>query len=444
MDKILSIWLRLTNFHGMNFMDGEGDGGGDGGGGSVAVETGDEGGGEGAEGGEGEESAEEAEGAEETEGDEADGGEEGAAGGKRALSPEKTIEKALNKLRETDPEGAKALRKEFFQTKDYRASFATPQEARQARETIDDLGGSEGITKMRGEVADYATELTRMAEGDPQAVEELARDFPKGLAKLTPHAVDKLATVNPTEYERLVSRHMAKAMYDKGFTHSNDRLIELIADGKQEAAIALARSMREWIKTAEQFGKAPAAAAASDEMSDVEKARQEVATEKANLQSQKVASTVTKTMNGIVEKHLNPLLKGKKLTLSQKQSLARDSFTNISTVLQNKKEYQLRLQALLREGDVNAINRYVGSQVALVAQKSVRQAWADRGFGGGVQKTRTAGAGGNGAGGGSVSMGKKPPADQIDWTKDRSKMRYMAGEATLKNGKIVKWDRNAL
>ena len=77
-----------------------------------------------------------------------------------------------------------------------------------------------------------------------------------------------------------------------------------------------------------------------------------------------------------------------------------------------------------------------------MAQRIVRQVWAESGFAGGKPRVRV--AVGNGAGVARTIVGTKPKAEDIDWTKDRSRMRYMSGEATMKDGTIRRWDRNAL
>jgi hypothetical protein len=464
----MEIWdILLKKFTGLYFASsvaiGDGTGGGDdggdsGGGGDEGGTTDDAGGLEdaGDEGGTDDETDTDAEGTEgDSEAGEDEEGSEGARGAKRPLTPEqqsKAVEKALNKLKESDPEGAKLLRKEFFKTRQqadqYRESFATPQEARQAQELVESIGGQAGFARAQKELTAYATELDQMAKGDPRAIEDLAGDFPKGFAKLVPHALDKLRGIDSAGYERLVSRHMASTMAEKGFSRSVERLAELIGDGKQEQALALANAALKWIRDTEQFGKAQPQDANKEEMSEVERARQEVETEKSNLFTQRVSSEVTQTMNGIISKHLNPIIKGKVLSLAQKQSLASGIFSRIAGTLQKDRTYQERLKSLLAERDDNGVKRYVGSQVSRLAKRAVDAEWAARGFTSSGKK-RTANGSGNGASGGSgpALVGRKPDASKIDWDKDRSKMRYMQGEATLKKefgGRVVRWDRNAL
>jgi hypothetical protein len=468
----MEIWdILLKKFTGLYFaspagiVDGGGDagGGGDEGGGDPG--GGDEGGGddgaigddadtdgsEGDVGDEGDGSGEGEEGEESGEG-EGEEGEEGEHGAKKQLTPEQTnkaVEKALAKMRATDPEGAKLVRKEFFKARQaaeqFRQFFPTPQEAQQASELVDRIGGQKGFERAKVELDSYARELDQMAKGDPKAIEDLARDFPKGLAKLVPHALDKLRTIDEAAYGRTLSRHMAGAMAEKGFTRTVERLQELIADGKVQPAFDTAKKLLDWIREVEQFGKAAPAEARGEEMSEVERRAAEVDQKENNLFTAGVASDVTTTMNSLIAKQLNPILKGKNLSLAQRQSLASGIYSRIASTLQRNEAYQERLRALLDERDRNGAKRYVGSQVARLVKKATDAEWAARGFTG-IKSKKTAAAG-NGTGAGAAIMGKKPAANQIDWSKDRSKMRYMTGEATLLKefgGRVVRWDRNAL
>jgi hypothetical protein len=466
----MEIWdLLLKRFTGLYFASPVviGDGAGDAGGGDEGGAGGDEGGGDGGEGdgdegagdagdgGEGDEADLGDEGTGDSEGEgeeEGEEGEEGEHGAKKALTPEqqaKAVEKALNKMRATDPEGAKLIRKEFFKARQaaeqFRQFFPTPQEAQQASELVDRIGGQKGYERAKVELDAYARELDGMSKGDPAVIDMLAKDYPKGFAKLMPQALDKLRASDEGAYSRLVSRHMAAAMSEKGFTRTVERLAELISDGKAQPAFETANKLLAWIRDVEQFGKAQPAEADKEAMTEVERRAAEVDQKEKGIFTTQVANDVTTTMNSLIARQLNPIIKGKNLTLAQKQSLASGIFSRIATTLQRNEAYQERLKALLDEGDRVGAKRYVGSQVARLVKKSTDAEWAARGFTG-VKSKKTAGAGGNN-GTSTPTFGKKPSAEQIDWSQDRSKMRYMRGEATLLKqfgGKVVRWDRNAL
>jgi hypothetical protein len=158
-------------------------------------------------------------------------------------------------------------------------------------------------------------------------------------------------------------------------------------------------------------------------------------------------------MDGIILRHLSPLMKGKTLSREQRQFVVRGIYTEIAGSLKNQKDYQTKLNSLRKEGNPEKTSRYVGSKVAQIAEKLVKKVWAQSGFANAGAARRPGadkGAQNRSAGSGNarpVVVSKKPTPDKIDWSKDRSRMRFMSGEATLLpefGGKVVKWDRDAL
>lgn len=456
-----SIFLALTAFAGLRFAStasipgmgggdaGAGAGGGEGGGAGDAGGGGDEGAGDG-DLGDGDDGA----------GDDGDaaieGDEDGAQvndtdrqgrdrAGKGAATPEqrqKEIETGLTELKKTNPKLAGELRSELFQTKQFRDQFATPKLAAQAKETLDDLGGYAGISKMQTEVNSYANELAAFSEGNPEAVERFANDYPEGLVKLTPLAVAKMKQLDAKGFERMLSREMAGMMEQRKFTHYHDRLIELLQDGKVDQAAGLAGELRSWIDSVEKFGKSePAAEGRSKVEADklaakaatVAKAEQAVKIEKASIR-------VTNSINGHISRVMNPQIKGRNLSTAQKAHLEKTTWDTISDILGGQKDYQAKLKQLVDTGDENRIDRYVSSKVKEIAGRAFKIAYGKSGFSrSGGAKRAGAAAGAGGAGATVTELAKKPSYDEIDWSKDRGRSRFMRGEATLKNGKVVKF-----
>jgi len=439
----LSIFRRLTMFAGMFFASAVvvGDGGaGDTGGSNEgaagnsetqvedgAGETGDTGSEVGSEGDDGAVSEE---------------SEQAAGTARDGRNAPDAVKKALAKLRESDRETHDILRKEIFKSQqdlgNYKGIFKDAAEARAAADTIESLGGEEGIAKLQSEVNDYSAELTKMANGDPSVVEDLARDFPKGLLKLATAALDKMRQIDSQAYDHTIAKHVSTLFRDKGVTNSMDRILELISDGKQKAAHDMALEVRKWIEGVNQFGSSQRTDEPDPRQKELDEREQTLNQEKEKIFRGQVAATVTARMNTAIEKSLAPYLKTRKLSLDQKKGLASGIYTQISSSLQANANYQQRLKALLAEGDAARVARFVDSHVGQLVAKATSREWSARGFSTGTSRRETT----NGSA--VITTGKKPAAQDIDWSKDRNRMRFISGEATLKNGKIVKWDVNAI
>ena len=184
----LGYLARLTLFAGLFFASTAvipgGDGGagdaGDAGGGGDAGDGGDDAGGDdGAEGGgsgEGEIGDDEA--GDGGDADQPDDGDAGELEGDTKPSPKaesEAIKKALEKLRESDPESAKVLRKQFFNQEQalngYRESFKTPAEAvAMAQETM-------GPYKMKADWKNLRVAIPR------KVIQATLREFQRNLKR---------------------------------------------------------------------------------------------------------------------------------------------------------------------------------------------------------------------------------------------------------------------
>jgi hypothetical protein len=417
-----------------------GDAGGDSGGSDAG--TGDEGAAEGTDGGGSDESITTSDGDESGERDDLsesteDAGERADESHDGRMLPD-AVKKGLNKLRETDPKLAAELRKSHFEATDFKKVFRSPGDARLAKDTIEGLGGEEGIASIQKEVKDYATELSHFAQGNPQAIEDMARDFPQGLVKLTPHALDKMRGIDLPAYDRTIAKHMSATLKDKGVVSTIDRVLELIDDGKQVPAKEAVQRIKAWMQGVEQLGTSKPENEPDERSKEFEAREQTLQAKEQQLFDQRVATAVLADMDKVMTRHLQPFLKNRKLTSEQLIATKNDIRGRVSASLKTDTSYQERLKGHRASGDEAKTQAFINSNFAERAAKATAKVWALRGYAGTAAK-RTAT---NGNGNQAITTSTKPPAEQIDWSKDSRRERYMAGEATLLpqfGGKVVRW-----
>ena len=87
-------------------------------------------------------------------------------------------------------EAAKNLADKHFRFKAYEKEFPTVQDARQAKATLESLGGEEGITQMQEEVTDYRKEIEQFSNGDRGLIEQLYKGNPESTVKMVEAALD--------------------------------------------------------------------------------------------------------------------------------------------------------------------------------------------------------------------------------------------------------------
>jgi hypothetical protein len=360
---------------------------------------------------------------------------------------DKEVEQRLNKLKKVDPQLAALFRKDHFHLRDYRRA-GTPSEVMEMRDTLETYGGAEGLEDLRGKADMFADELVQLSNGDTGIVDTLAQDYPQSLAKLAPHSMEKLRQINPQAYERSASGITANFMRDKGVTNSLVRLGDIIRAGGEHAqkdSFELVQKLVDWAQKTEEYGRSqPREEGESEAEKRLRMQQQKIEQDRSSIQTEKIGNAITTSMNQIIQKHLNPYLKDRKLTLDQKKHLATNIFTAISDSLKSNERYQARFKALRQRGDVREIARFVSSKVEEIAAKSVRGVWNASGHANVPRKP--ANTNGN-ARPGIVRSATIPAPHTVDWSKDPGRRRFLNGEVTLKKefgGKTVRFDPNAL
>ena len=230
-----------------------------------------------------------------------------------------------------------------------------------------------------------------------------------------------------------------------------ERLAELIDDGKQKEAFHLTKQLRDWMAAVKGIAgqrqqsreEAPETKAAREALEKVERTQ-------TNIFKGQVASVVIKGMNSAITRSLEPQVKALKLKLAQKAALINRVRTRLASVFERDDRYQDRMAQLLEAGELRPIERFLRGRLdRSMVRKAVKRELALGNF-----RIKTGGAGGEGGGKGTgagatggnasaIKVAKKPTPDQIDWSQDKSRARFQAGEATLKGSKkIVRWDWN--
>jgi len=110
----------------------------------------------------------------------------------------------------------KELKNLWFVNQEIREHFSTPAEAEQAKLTIMQLGGDEGIKSIENDRATLAQIDQSLAEGDPAFVAEIAKKNPEGFSKIVPAALDNYSRIDPEGYKHTMSGIFAATFQQRG------------------------------------------------------------------------------------------------------------------------------------------------------------------------------------------------------------------------------------
>jgi hypothetical protein len=374
------------------------------------------------------------------------------AGDSRTLPKE--VQAALKALREAHPEHAKALdqlRKDHFSARQHGEFFKTPTEARQAKATLDLIGGAEGISNLQSKVAATEQIDTSLEAGDPAVLEDIATDFPEGFKKLAAPFLDKLQKMDPAAYGKTLQPHTFAAMEQAGLGPVLSSIEAAIAaNDLPKAKDLLARSLAWYEGQKQQAGTRQKVD--DPERLKFENDRQKFQQEKEKSFREDIGRQTMSNQRDQVTKALAPYLKSKALGADAKADLADGIDREIQRLLKADGTYQSQVKALLvaKTRDSGKIVQYINAAVNEAAKKATSAVWTRRGYGSAAVARAAAGnnqqkqaAVVNPAASGPLKIAAKPNRADMDTNRKGWDMDLIRNRAMMKSGpykgKMVSW-----
>jgi hypothetical protein len=366
----------------------------------------------------------------------------------------KEVQAALKALKEAHPEHAKALeelRKSFFSSKQHGEFFKTPAEARQAKATLDLLGGAEGISDLQTKVAAVEAIDSSLAEGDPQVISDIATDFPDGFKKLAGPYFDKLQQMDPAAAAKVLQPHAFALMEHAGLGPVLSAIEQAItANDLPKAKDLLGKSLAWYDGQKQQAGTRQK----TDDPDRVkfDNERKQFAETKEKTFREDIGRQTMSNQRNEVNKALVPYLKSKALGTDAKADLVDGIDREIQRLLKADGTYQAQVKALLtgKTRDSGKIVQYINAAVNEAAKKATGAVWTRRGYGSGAVARRPAAAATNtdktvNAGAtqsGPIKIAAKPNRADVDWSKTKD-ILFITNKAFMKTGpykgKLVTW-----
>jgi len=361
----------------------------------------------------------------------------------------KDVQTALKSLKEAHPEFSKALdelRKGYFSARQHSEFFKSPAEARQAKATLDLVGGAEGISSLQSQIAAIEQVDSSFEQGNPQVIDDVATDYPEGFKKLVPYSLDKLQKLDANAYNTTLQPHVYAAMESAGLGTVLQELSRAIATNDTA-------SIKSWVeKTAQWYEGQKQQAGSRPKQDDPE--RQKFETERKQFEEQKeqsfrkeIGSHTYQNQQSEITKALTPYLKTRTLSAEAKTDLNDGINAEINRILKADSNYQAQVKAMLasRSRDPQKIEQYINAAVSEAAPKAVKAVWTRR-YGSVAaakpvtpqnQKSPV-----NPASSAPVKLTAKPNRDDVDWSKTKDIM-FIASKAIMKNGpykgRMVTW-----
>lgn len=363
----------------------------------------------------------------------------------------KNIQTTLKALKDAHPELAKdieELRKGFFDSRQHREFFKNPAEARQAKATLDLLGGSDGIAKFQSEIAVVEQIDASIKEGDPQVIEDIATDFPEGFKKLAGPYLDKLQRLDPAAYASTLQPHVFASMEAAGLGSVIEKINQCIAANDTNGLKDIAGKLQSW------FGAQKQQAGQRVKTDDPERLKLQNEQKQFNEQREQafredVGKQTVTHQNDQITKTLAPYLKSKPLGADAKTDLVDGVNREVNRLLKADPTYHAQVKAMLNHKgrDQQKIVQYINAAVAEAAPKAVKAVWGRRY--GSFTPAKTAPTAQqqqqqqNATQSGPIKLAQKPNREDVDWAKDPSRVLFVTSKAYMKSGpykgRLVTW-----
>jgi hypothetical protein len=362
----------------------------------------------------------------------------------------KEVQTALKALKEAHPEHAKALdelRKSYFSSRQHGEFFKTPAEARQAKATLELVGGSEGIANLQSQVAAIELVDTAFEQGDPQVLEDIASDYPDGFKKLISPALDKLQAMDAAAYGKTIQPHVFSALEAAGLGPVLDAIGQaIVANDLSKAKDLVGKSLNWYEGQKQQAGQRPRTD--DPERAKFEQQKKDFAQTQEKTFREDIGRQTVGHQSEQINKALAPYLKSKALSADAKADLADGVNREINRLLKADGTYQSQVKALLtaKTRDAGKIVQYINAAVDEATTKAAKAVWGRR-YGTFVpaKPAQTPGqkqAAVNPANSGPIKIAAKPNRADVDWDKTKD-ILFITSKAWMKagpyKGKLVAW-----
>lgn len=366
----------------------------------------------------------------------------------------KDVQSALKALKEAHPEHAKALeelRKGYFGHRQHSEFFKSPTEARQAKATLDLVGGSQGIADLQSKVA--AVELVDSAfeQGDTSVIDDVSSDYPDGFKKLVPYALEKLQKMDAAAFGQVVQPHVFAALEHAGLGDVIEAVKASIeGNDLAKAKDLVARTLQWYQGQKQQAGNRPKGD--DPERAKFQQEQQKFRSEQEQAFRQDIGRQTLSHQQGEIEKVLNADARFRKLSADAKKDLVAGVNQEVNARLKADGTYQGQMKAFLgqKSRDRGQIVSYVNSTVSEVVSKAAPAVMTRR-YGTIKPMTSTTPRphdktgqpqAANPAGAAIVKLTAKPNRNDVDWQKTKDIM-FITNKAFMKagphKGKMVTW-----
>jgi hypothetical protein len=351
--------------------------------------------------------------------------------------------KLIQDVAKTQPKLAREIRRALFQADQISRELPEGfQTVARMRQTIEDLGGEQGLQTIRQELNGWSDFDKKFTAGDPSAIDFMTETAEGKTAtlKLMPHVLQKFADLHPAGFAQYFAQVMESDMVAARVPLMLERLQDLVGENP--------RAVQELQRLQSYFQRIGQVAQSKVEHPKFEAERQpdpQLNDREDNLRRQEWRVQAQPEQSAVFNSKWNEMAAGRKLTTQQSDAIKELYGSRMSRALA---QYKPQLDRLFANKDQEGWKRLASKISRDEIPKALRAAFdailpgkpgprpasaVPQPRAGAPQQVRTPGV---------AAIAKAPPSSEIDYTHPfNTQSNYLRGEAVLKSGKKVTWKR---
>ena len=299
----------------------------------------------------------------------AEGEDDPDAKGDESAPSIKALNDKIAKLKETDPALAKQLKHAVNSDFQYKQSFATPAEAKAAKELLTNLGDkpAETIANLQKAGTELEDLLGAIDAGDEELAKSLFKSSPDGAAKLSGPILRELYANNPQAYQRLT----APLVYNS-FLHKNGPVAYMnaaytaIKAGKNDEAANILNAFGTQVEELEKFINQEQNDPLKPEREKLSKREKEVEQQADTNFNKLIDAQVIPVRDNIITKGLEPYTKGKNVPEDRLAIIKRNILQSLSEHFDADQALQTQYGTIRKTKDLARIVKFTGGKLEAV------------------------------------------------------------------------------
>src|SRR5690348_14275190 len=368
----------------------------------------------------------------------------------RASEDGRVIPKWIRDMQKANPKGYQQAKNDFFSLREFRQVFPSVADARQAKEQLELVGGTEGLSELQTTNGEFKSVAQQFFDGDPAFVDDLANEDPLAFGTHVPHTLDKFKEIDEAGYNREMARRITG---EHDAVQLRQQLVSayqaIKADNKDEA-LRILYAIAGWHDRLAEIGK-------QEDDPRFVKLREELKTERqqtqANATKELNAEYRTNAEKAITEKAsalLDSYLAGRKIEPDDRNQLMQNVMYAANSEVLKDANFQKQL-SLQRERAISLRNSSSAVRFAVARYEQALKLAVERQARLMGVSSKAAIPGNKPAPNGNKPVPKaidgfeyvtqSPPNNEIDRSQTTREM-VLKQRAVLKGGRKVTWAKN--